>query len=342
MSHEPSPGIFDFPAATYGEERWIKLLPAGRFRLRDGRGGDLNTGDLTSMQEIVNRTRSYFGSTDIMVDYDHELVRAAKHEGRAEAAGWITALEARADGIYGRVEWTATAADKIASKAYRYISPWFQTLKDGRVYKLINAALVNTPALDLIAANMELPSMEKPTLEAQLREILSLASDADEATMLEAVRTLAAKTVSASASPDPSAFVPMAVFTQAVAEANSLRAGVAEDEAHRLVDAAIAAGAMIPALEPWAVELCRVNLPAFRSFLASTGPALMTIYSGASQGEAARRASLQVDPKTGLNEMEHRIAASLDLSAAEFSAAKGGAPAVFLDDHDRTRGSIRR
>lgn len=192
--------IFEFPAAIFVDqgENWMRLLPAGRFRLRDGRGGDLDAGGVAEMQSVVDRTRAYFGSVDLMIDYDHELVRAQKQGGRAEAAGWIKELQVRPDGIYGRVEWTAAAAEKIKSGAYRYISPWFQALKDGRIHQLLNAALVNMPALDLeaIAASIIVnPSEDKPM--DKIAKALGLADNAGQDAILAAINDRHAKLAAA-------------------------------------------------------------------------------------------------------------------------------------------------
>lgn len=192
--------IFEFPAAIFVDqgENWMRLLPAGRFRLRDGRGGDLDAGGVAEMQAVVDRTRAYFGSVDLMIDYDHELVRAQKQGGRAEAAGWIKELQVRADGIYGRVEWTAAAAEKIKAGAYRYISPWFQALKDGRIHQLLNAALVNMPALDLeaIAASIIVnPTEDKPM--DKIAKALGLAENAGQDAILTAINDRHAKLAAA-------------------------------------------------------------------------------------------------------------------------------------------------
>lgn len=218
-----SVNIFDFPAATAPEQgdNWIKLIPAGRFRLRDGRGGDLNAGDQAAMQAVVDRTRAYFGSTDLMVDYDHELVRAQKEGGRAEAAGWIKELQVRADGIYGRVEWTAAAAQKIRDRAYRYISPWFQALKDGRIHQLLNAALVNMPALDLeaIAASIIVNPSEEIPMD-KIAKALGLAENASQDTILAAINDRHTKLAAAVGLKSD------AKFDDIVASAKSAAAGV--------------------------------------------------------------------------------------------------------------------
>ncbi|MEP2706244.1 MAG: phage tail tube protein [Roseibium sp.] len=106
---------------------WIKLIPSGTFQARDGRG-PFDAGDETAMQAIVTRTKDYLGTTDMMIDYDHQTAFGAIPGvgGTAKAAGWVKAFEIRSDGIYGRVEWTAAAKAAIEASEYRYISPLFR------------------------------------------------------------------------------------------------------------------------------------------------------------------------------------------------------------------------
>jgi len=63
---------------------------------------------------------------DLKIDYEHqslaELNRRA--DKRAPAAGWISALEIRQDGLWASgVSWTATAARHLEEDEYRYHSP---------------------------------------------------------------------------------------------------------------------------------------------------------------------------------------------------------------------------
>jgi phage I-like protein len=60
------------------------------------------------------------------------------------AAGWIEGLEARTDGLYSRVKWTAKALQHILEGEFRYYSP---VIKVTRPMELKHAALTNTPAL---------------------------------------------------------------------------------------------------------------------------------------------------------------------------------------------------
>ncbi|RWE48621.1 MAG: hypothetical protein EOS24_34125, partial [Mesorhizobium sp.] len=94
------------------------------------------TGDKASMEQIVANTRQYAGSTDLAIDYDHQTVFGAIPGvgGKAPAAGWIKELQARDDGIFGRVEWTAAASAAIKAGEYRYLSPvFFHEKTTGRV-----------------------------------------------------------------------------------------------------------------------------------------------------------------------------------------------------------------
>ncbi|WP_167484083.1 phage protease [Mesorhizobium tamadayense] len=134
-------------------DKWVQLVPAGTFSGRAG-GGPWTTGDRASMETIVANTRQYAGSTDLVIDYDHQAVFGAVPGvgGTARAAGWIKELQARDDGIWGRVQWTAAASAAIKASEYRYLSPvFFHDKTSGRVLAIRMAGLTNTPNLDLVA-----------------------------------------------------------------------------------------------------------------------------------------------------------------------------------------------
>lgn len=50
-----------------------------------------------------------------VIDYDHQTDIGVPKGGTAPAAGWITAFQAREDGIWARVEWTGKARAAIAA-----------------------------------------------------------------------------------------------------------------------------------------------------------------------------------------------------------------------------------
>ncbi|QDY99070.1 hypothetical protein FQ775_01055 [Nitratireductor mangrovi] len=176
---------------------WVRLVPAGRFSARDGRG-PFEAGGRAAMEAIVERTRSYHGRNDIVVDYDHQSVFGVKDGvgGTARAAGWIKALEVRQDGIWGRIEWTETAAAAIRSGEYRYLSPVIPHAKDGRIVLIHNVAVTNTPALDLdaLAASAKFsPATEDHEME-KILAALGLAKGSGEDAVLAALNAIAAST----------------------------------------------------------------------------------------------------------------------------------------------------
>ncbi|MGY6517055.1 phage protease, partial [Vibrio parahaemolyticus] len=64
----------------------------------------------------------------------------------APARGWIVALQARRDGIWGKVEWTPEGRKLVPG--YRGISPVIRHDKQsGRIDAILRASLTNTPNL---------------------------------------------------------------------------------------------------------------------------------------------------------------------------------------------------
>jgi len=129
------------------------------------------------------------------VDYDHAIDRAAPNGGSAPAAGWISRLDARPDGVWGLIEWTEDGARAVQGRQYRFISPTFSYTQDGRqVTKLLRAALTNNPAIaELMAlsdanSGKEIKAMDE--LLQQLRSLLGLPESADAKAVVSSVRAL--------------------------------------------------------------------------------------------------------------------------------------------------------
>ncbi len=94
----------DAGAAPDGPPEWIKLTPLGKVQGRDGRG-PYDFGDAARAAAVVAASNAYAGTVDPLIDYDHAFdLAAARGLGNAPAAGWIKELQARADGIYARVD----------------------------------------------------------------------------------------------------------------------------------------------------------------------------------------------------------------------------------------------
>ncbi|QDG74447.1 phage protease [Labrenzia sp. PHM005] len=275
---------------------WVKLLPAGTFSTRDGRG-PFHAGDADRMTAIIKRTKDYLGDTEMMIDYDHQSVFGAVKGvgGTAKAAGWVKDFEVRDDGIYGRVEWTSAARQAIEAGEYRYISPTFAPDKKTRqVSLLFSAALINTPAMDLtaVAAHAEL-SLTKGSDMDELLEALGLAEGATVADAVTAIEALTATQTAiamavnlpadagaeaitsavtkavADTQPDPAKFVPVEQVEALQADVKKLQSVQAEDKADALVTTAIESGKLAPALKDWGLDLARKDPSKLEAFTAS-------------------------------------------------------------------------
>lgn len=288
-------------------KREFLVLPYGNpFYGRDGRGPWIMR-DSAHAERVLNFTRQTLGGVDMMIDYDHASELAAPEgKGRALAAGWVSKLDIRDDGIWASVDWTPQAEAELAARQYRYISPYFRVDKTTReVTRLVNAGLTNTPNLDLPAlAHMRVgaPAGEDPTMTmialAPLVAALALASSAGETEVLAAIgklkaerdgseaalnaaRTelglgadagseavLAAVQAAKAAKPDPAQFVPKAGYDQLQARLSRLE----EDRVLASVEAAVSSGKLPPAMKDWALELGKKDEAALNSYLAVAVP----------------------------------------------------------------------
>lgn len=100
-----------------------------------------------SFDSIRNARGESFGG--LLVDFDHFSLDTGKP---SEAAGWIVALENRADGLYARIRWSDVGEQAVRGGRYRYISPvWNRSDCEAigpnrlRPLALLNAALTNDP-----------------------------------------------------------------------------------------------------------------------------------------------------------------------------------------------------
>jgi phage I-like protein len=304
---------------------WIELLPAGVFYGRDGRG-PFRLDDPTT---VIESTIALQMNAGLPIDYDHATDFGAPEGRPAPAAGWIRELEVRGGAVWGRVEWTARAANSIVAREYRYVSPVFQLdPKDGSVTRLLRAGLTNNPNLHLTAiaasrtaaADAKDERMEFPTQE--LRELLNLDGEATVADVVAGVRELraapdaVAPTTGAHAH-DPAHYVAIAEFERALTELNALKAERARERAAHTVEEAIRAGKIVPAQREWAIAYCAADARGFQAFAAKQPSIVGENLGLAGEPPAERRAS-------GLDAAELPICSQLGLKHSEFIRRKRG------------------
>lgn len=265
----------------------VKLLPIGSIAMRDNRG-PYRIVDAAHAQRIVDATKSWLGGADFNFDYGHSVQR----DQAAIAAGWAKAdsLSVEADGIYASVEWTDAAAQRIAAREYRYLSPLFLAAKSGEVLQLKNAALVNIGAIDLPAIAAGLSGEEDDMSFALIAAALGLATTATEQECVAAATSLKeqadtapststiavaaglaegasveeiAASVTALKKGDPAKFVPV----EQVAAVNQRLNNLEAERAEREVAAAIEGGKLVPALKDWGLNLFKTNEQGWHDFL---------------------------------------------------------------------------
>ena len=313
---------------------WVHLIPSGEFWGRDGRGPDR----LESADAVINTSRAYAGKRKMVVDYEHQTLKAKDNGQPAPAAGWIVGMQAREDGIWGKVEWTEAGAERVEKREYRYISPVFRHTSDGVIKSILNAALTNNPNLDQLTAlsQAEEPSMKSDQLAAKVRSaaaLLGLPETTDQGIVLARLRDLSAHTAEiavlsgdttlAAHAPDfdPTKYVPIGDFERVVADANKLRQGVTMEAAEHRVSMEISKGNLPPYLKDWAVSLCTVNTPQFDAFLRRVGPAFNRIVEPMTIG---KRSSHSEHSQT-LSAEEEEVCKNMGLSPATYAAARRGA-----------------
>src|SRR5262249_23299598 len=102
------------PLDTASDEP-ILVVPLGEF---PGEDGTVHVIDDDNLRELFDATDD---EEPILVDYNHDSLQG----GSSEAAGWISSLELRDDGLYAQISWTDRGRASVDGGEYRYLSPAF-------------------------------------------------------------------------------------------------------------------------------------------------------------------------------------------------------------------------
>lgn len=278
----------------------IRLIPMGRFGRRDSAQAYELT-DLAHAERVVVESRALAAGVDPVFDYDHQTEYGPRPGvgGTAIAAGWVKGLAAEPDGIWADVEWTPAAAERLAAREYRYVSPVFKHDARGRVTALLRAALTNNPAVGQLAAVasadalvLDSPTDKGPSMSlTAIASALGLGDTASEAQCLDAITALKgakdgliavaqAAGLQADAGLDQVVAAVGAVKTGGdqvavlAAELNTLKAERARERAEAKVEEAVAAGKITPSARDQFIALCAANEAQFDAIVAAM-PAIL-------------------------------------------------------------------
>lgn len=295
---------------------WVQLVPAGpAVEGRDGRRWSLSDPAAIVAAFAAN-------AAELPIDFEHATqIKSAAGE-RADAVGWIEALEDRAGSIWGRVAWNAEGAAAVASRAYRYLSPVFRFDPATKaILAMVSAGLTNNPNLHLAALNAAQEETTDP-MDKTVLEALGLKPEATVAEAVVAIGSLKAArdtALNSAQHPDPEKFVPKADHQLALNRISTFETADkarAEAEIVAAVDAAVAAGKIAPASKDYHLASCRAEggLDRFRGMIAAA-PAI-TAASGADRkdppaGQAA-----------GLNAEELAMCRAFNMTPEDFAKTK--------------------
>ena len=296
------------PLSAQGEvPEWVHLLPAGEIRTNDNRGPYT----VASMSAIASA--SLKDGERLPIDECHAIDRAAPLGLPAPARGWIVELQARDDGLWGRVEWTEEGQRLMAGKAYRGISPAILHDKAKRVMGVLRASLINTPNLQgLTALHSEETAMDWKT---RLIELLGLDGSADDAAIdaaLSAKLNAKVELCSEDLLNLPAVVALQGQVNELTTQLNTVRDDQARKDAAAYVDGAIAEGRA--GLKPVRDEYIALHMsnPASAQKLIGAMPVLKGTVLAGDPAPAAGEG--------GLGDADHQVMALMGLSEDEYKA----------------------
>ncbi len=219
----------------------FQVLPAGKIEIE---GMDPAFLDETAATGVIAAFKAR--GNDMVVDYEHQTL----DDGQAPAAGWIKSLAWKgAEGLWAVCEWTKKAKEYLENREYRYFSPVMLVgAKDGRVIRLVNIALTNSPKinhLNPIVAKWDARETKKEkevVMIEKLRKLFGLADDAGEDKVMEAA------TLSVNKAGELESKVASQVACKEVLDAIGAKADAGKDEVVRIVASLKAPGDVAVAL----------------------------------------------------------------------------------------------
>jgi phage I-like protein len=299
-------------AGDSGVPEWIHLLPAGEIRTQDGRG-PYKVASMAALAEQLN------AGGKLAVDECHSTDLAAPKGSPAPARGWMSAFEARDDGLWAQVKWTGQGRSLMEDGAYNGISPVILHRKDGTVLGVLRASLTNAPNLKgLTALHQEGTSMD---WKAKLIEWLGLDEAADDAAIEAALKAKleapapAAHSQEFDITKDPAFVGLQSELTETTRKYNTLVEAQSRKDAAAFVDGAIAEGRVgVKAMRERYVAMHQKDPTGTEELIA----ALPKLTGAALHSEGAP----PVGDAKGLDEGDRQVMALMGISEDEYAESK--------------------
>lgn len=279
----------------------------------------------------------------LLVDFEH---RSTMPDGDTAAAGWISNVQMRDDGLWGQFVWTDSGEAAVANQRYRYLSPVFtvELSNDGKTavpVALQSVGLTNRPNLKGLrplsnkdteataaASNSAASGGEKGSMDykAMILTILGLPAEADDAAIQAALDAKAAKTED----DKKTAGEVMNRATAAEAEVVTLKAKLLDNEA----DVFIAANADKISDTAKAKALYVANKDAFLASLSlfRSQPVQAAVPGKVVINKAEMKTPVNADGKTG-DEVAAAQKSAVDAIAVKNKCSMAQAYAIAATNH---------
>lgn len=177
-----------------GAPEWVQLLQAGVNQTQVHSGPF--TFDMADAGAVIAASRKASPDGKLVVDLNHATDIAAKQGLPSPAQGWIEQLEARDDGLWGKVAWNDAGKAALADRAYRFISPVIvYSAATGKVKSVLRASLTNNPNMHGLKPVLNTANEENDmSLLKALCAALGIAETTDEQAAIAAVKEMKTQT----------------------------------------------------------------------------------------------------------------------------------------------------
>ena len=170
----------------------VQLCPFGNFPGEK----TMQVCDRAAFEQLIADWKAN-GAKEILMDFEHQS-EVEKIDSNTTAAAWISNLSIDDErGLVGDVKFTDQGAEAVSNRRLRFLSCTWYTDKAGRPTKMTTVALTNKPNIPVapILNKEPVPGVkeveEKKGSKMDIKKItqaLGLADDADEATILAAIK----------------------------------------------------------------------------------------------------------------------------------------------------------
>ncbi|PTY03091.1 hypothetical protein DB346_07510 [Verrucomicrobia bacterium LW23] len=315
--------------------QWIQLSPYGEFPHRmglqvvDRAAADAMARGFNSLLARLGRT---FGGIPFYVGHPDAASTGDSAPGTSgdRAYGWITALEARDDGLYCGVRWTAEGRALVESGAYKFFSPYWACRVTGTIDgrrrltpdRLISVGLTNSPNIPVLAlSNLRINPDATASTAKPYVDVVPPAAPAEEEAPPEP--STAAAATAATAPGDCTCEALREEIAALRAEAERANAAWRQERAARIAlitACAVAEGRITPAEEAaWAQRLTDpARFTAANAALRATRPHLHTQAVSAGLGERKR----EVNAANGrMARVQQLVAARMSQTGEDYTTA---------------------